>query len=84
MDTHPSGLIPLGAVDYTFSAIPERAPIPEALTNYSLDRKADLMVMVHRKRNFMERLFMGSYSREELFIIKTPLLILPQVTEEEQ
>lgn len=78
MDFHPSGSIPLGSINYTFSTIPEGKSVPQALTNYSLDREADLLVMVHRKRNLLERLFVGSYAREELFIIKTPLLLLPQ------
>jgi nucleotide-binding universal stress UspA family protein len=79
LDFHPGSSIPLGELNYTFSTIPEGKSIPEALTNYGLDREVDLMVMVHRKRGFIERVFTNSYAREELFLIKTPLLILPQV-----
>ena len=74
-----NSLLPLGSLDYTFKTVPEERSVPDTLTNYSVEHKADLMVMVHRKRKLLERVFVGSYSREELFIIKTPLLILPQV-----
>jgi nucleotide-binding universal stress UspA family protein len=72
-------LLPLGNLNYTFQMVPEERSVPDTLTNYSADHQADMMVMVHRKRKFLERLFVGSYTREELFIIQTPLLILPQV-----
>ncbi|HKK76214.1 MAG TPA: universal stress protein [Saprospiraceae bacterium] len=79
VDSSPLSSLPLGEINYSFSTIPEERSIPETLTNYSVDQDADIMVMVHRRRNFMERFFVGSFSREGLFIIKTPLLILPQL-----
>lgn len=51
--------------------------IPKTLSIYCLEHDADLLVMVHRKRPWLERLFKTSLTKEELFDIQTPLFILP-------
>lgn len=66
-------------LSYKFTILPEKDSIPATLTQYCIDSQTDLLAMVHRKRSFLERVFWGSYSREELYIFQIPLLILPQV-----
>lgn len=73
-----SRIVPWDGINYTLTAIHQGKSIPKTLTNYAVEKKADLMVMLHRKRGFFERLFKNSFSREELFVIQTPLLILPE------
>jgi nucleotide-binding universal stress UspA family protein len=61
--------------------IPQGSSIPQALTKFSIEQQADILVMIHRKRQWFERLFKTSITKEELFEIKTPLLILPMDAE---
>ena len=58
-------------------SIPTGESIPKALSQFSLEESGDLLVMIHRRRPWLERLFKSSLTKEELFDIKTPLLILP-------
>lgn len=57
--------------------IPQRNSVPQALSKFSLEQDADILVMIHRKRQWYQRLFQTSITKEGLFEIKTPLLILP-------
>lgn len=61
--------------------IPQGNSIPQALTQFCIDQQADILVMIHRKRLWYQRLFQTSVTKEELFEIKTPLLILPMDAE---
>lgn len=38
----------------------------------------DIMVMVKRKKNFLERFFIGSFTRNMTYMTKKPLLIVPE------
>lgn len=61
--------------------IPQGESIPQALAQFSLDQRADILVMIHRKRQWYQRLFNNSITKEGLFELKTPLLILPTDSE---
>jgi nucleotide-binding universal stress UspA family protein len=61
--------------------IPQGSSIPQALTKFSIEQQADILVMIHRKRLWYQRLFNNSVTKEGLFEIKTPLLILPMDAE---
>ncbi|MGH1437264.1 MAG: universal stress protein [Lewinella sp.] len=61
--------------------IPQGVSIPQTLTDFSVEQEADILVLIHRKRQWYERLFKTSVAKEELFKIKTPLLILPMDAE---
>lgn len=50
--------------------------VPQALTQFSLEQEADILVMVHRHRAWFSRLFYSSVTKAELFEIQLPLLIL--------
>lgn len=57
--------------------IPQGKSISHALTTFCLEQETDILVMIHRQRNWYQRLFNNSMTKEKLFEIKTPLLILP-------
>jgi nucleotide-binding universal stress UspA family protein len=61
--------------------IPQGSSIPQALAKFSIDQEADILVMIHRKRQWFQRLFNTSVTKEGLFEIKTPTLILPMDSE---
>lgn len=69
--------LPMEGISNQVLSIRLKESIPKTLTNYCLEQDADLLVMVHRKRPWLERLFKTSLTKEELFEIQTPLFILP-------
>lgn len=69
--------LPIDGISNQVLSIRMDGSIPKTLTKYCLEQEADLLVMVHRKRPWLERLFKTSLTKEELFEIKTPLFILP-------
>lgn len=69
--------LPLEGIPNEALSIPVQDSIPSTLTRYCRENNGDLLVMVHRRRHWLERLFKTSLTKEKLFDIKTPLLILP-------
>lgn len=63
-------------LDYRYRSLEMDDSVAETLTEYAEDIDADMLVMIHRKRNWLDRLFKKSHTKEELFEIETPLLIL--------
>lgn len=63
-------------LDYKYSSLEMDDSVAETLTEYAEDINADMLVMIHRKRNWLERLFKKSHTKEELYEIETPLLVL--------
>lgn len=64
-------------LDYEYKSLEYDDSVAETLTEYADDIDADMLVMIHRKRNWLERLFRRSHTKEELFELETPLLVLP-------
>lgn len=77
VDYDPFLNLPLSEGTFDFQTIHQEESIPEALTAFAVSSEADLLVMIHRRRNWFERLFNNSIAKSELFTIRTPLLILP-------
>jgi nucleotide-binding universal stress UspA family protein len=77
MDYNSYMNVPLSGLTYNFTTIPQGESIPAALTEFSVDIKADLLVMVHRHRSWFQRLLNNSLTKKGLFFIKLPLLLLP-------
>jgi nucleotide-binding universal stress UspA family protein len=69
--------VPIPDVSYNFTTIAQGHSIPEALTEFCADKKADVLIMIHRHRPWFKRLLNNSLAKEGLFLIKTPLLLLP-------
>ena len=63
-------------LDYRYKSLELDDTVAETLTEYADDIDADMLVMIHRKRNWLERLFKKSHTKQELFEIETPLLVL--------
>ncbi|MBT8230728.1 MAG: universal stress protein [Bacteroidia bacterium] len=63
-------------VNYEYKALEYENSVAETITEYCEYVKADMLIMIHRKKNWLERLFVRSITKSELFEIKTPLLIL--------
>ncbi len=51
--------------------------VSNVLNEFITEISADMLCMIHHKRNWLGRLFVRSTMKEELFVVKTPLLILP-------
>jgi nucleotide-binding universal stress UspA family protein len=64
-------------LDYEYKALEKDDTVVETLTEYSDDVNANILCMIHRKKNWFKRLLYRSMTKEELFEIETPLLILP-------
>ena len=77
LNYQPQFVPELGDIEFTATILSSQGSITKTLTHYSLDQQADILVLAHRKRGWFERIFINSLSREELFVIATPLLILP-------
>lgn len=69
--------LPLEGIPNEVLSIPLQESIPQTLTTYCEANQGDLLVMVHRRRHWLERLFRTSLTKEKLFNINTPLFILP-------
>ena len=70
-------VIPLEGIRNRALSIPQVDSIPKSLTNYCVENGGDLLVMIHQRRPWLERLFKTSLTKEELFEIQIPLFILP-------
>ncbi|MBT8234462.1 MAG: universal stress protein [Saprospiraceae bacterium] len=65
-------------INYETEIIPKTGSISELLNNYCDEVNADLLVMIHHKRNWLQELFSKSISKQELFDFEIPLFILPE------
>lgn len=48
----------------------------EAISQFSTDRAADLLILIHREKSFMDRLFKGSHTRKMAYQSTIPVLAL--------
>ncbi|RMF01164.1 MAG: universal stress protein [Bacteroidetes bacterium] len=78
IDYDPLLNLPLERTSYEFFTIDQGESIPASLTAFCQERGGDLLVMVHRRRAWFERLFNNSVVKSKLFQIEMPLLVLPE------
>ncbi len=76
-DLHPSS--PLHGIQYDYKSLKPDRSISRTLQKYCEENKADTLVMIHTKRNWLKKLFKKSTSRLGLFNIELPFLILPAI-----
>lgn len=76
-DLHPSS--PLHEIKYDYISIKPDHSITHTLQKYCEENKADALVMIHTKRNWLKKLVKKSTSRLGLFNIELPFLVLPAI-----
>jgi nucleotide-binding universal stress UspA family protein len=57
----------------------ESSSITETMERLDKKFPYDVMVMVRRKKSFLERFFIKSFTQNMAYITKKPLLIVPEV-----
>lgn len=70
--------VPLDHLPFKFSNVPQGKSIPLTLMDFTMEKGADLLVLLHEHRTWWERLFVNSLSRTELFDLRKPLMLLPE------
>jgi len=68
----------LDQITYDFRSVPAQGSVTKTLDIFCDEQEADLLSMVHRDRGWMINIFHKSTVKEELFHLKTPLLVLPE------
>ena len=63
-------------VNYEIDSIEKNGSISETLSQYAEEYNADILCMVHHKKNWFQELFSRSITKSELFDIDRPLLVL--------
>jgi len=53
--------------------------VEEGINAYVDDNSIDLVTVVHRHHNFIDRIFKGSWTRKMALHCNTPLLVLPEI-----
>ncbi|MDG2450374.1 MAG: universal stress protein [Saprospiraceae bacterium] len=64
-------------LNYGYKALEKDESVVETLTEYCDNENADVLCMIHKKKNWFKRLVHRSMTKEELFELETPLLVLP-------
>jgi len=62
---------------YEYMPVEQEGSINATLNNFCKEVEADMLCMVHYKRNWLEKFWHKSITKEELYSIETPLLIIP-------
>lgn len=60
-----------------FHSIEVENNIPSTMANFVSNNDISILVMIHQKKNWLQRLFYNSITKAELFEINFPLLVLP-------
>ena len=64
--------------NHKLDIVPLTESITEALNTYCSKTQADILVMIHHKRNWFQELFQMSTTKKELFDLHMPLIVLPE------
>lgn len=70
--------VPLDHLPFKFTNVPQGKSIPLTLMDFTMQKGADLLVLLHEHRTWWERLFVNSLSKTELFDLRKPLMLLPE------
>jgi len=63
-------------INYEIDSVEKDGSISETLSKYAEEHKANILCMIHHKKNWFQELFSRSITKSELFDIDRPLLIL--------
>ena len=69
-------------LDYEHHGIECNEIVAEALTKFIQEVNAEILCMIHHQHNWLGRLFNHSYTKDILFDLKIPFLIIPDVAVE--
>lgn len=72
----PAMDIYLDNINYQYRSLDNTTSVSNTISEYCHYIGADLVCMIHRKKNWLERLFALSMTKKELFHINTPFLVL--------
>ncbi len=64
-------------LQFKFEEVKSTGVISADLHNYCHRKEADLLVLIHRRQRWWQRIFTKSISKERLFKLDIPLLVLP-------
>ncbi len=69
-DTYLKGL------NYQFQALPKEMSVIDTINGYCRKVEADILCMIHRKQSFFATLFKKSHTKQKLFDLRIPLLVI--------
>ncbi len=77
MEYDPAVDVMLHGFEYDYNALDlHEKGIEHTIHEFADSVKADMLVFIHHKRSWWERIFKSSHTKEELYSIKTPLLVI--------
>ncbi len=68
----------LQGVDFKHTSISCMNGVAKCLSDYCFERKANILCLIHKRQNWLERMFQSSVTKRELFDLHLPLLVFPQ------
>ena len=66
----------LSDFEYDYTVLEPQGSVAETIHNFSVKVNADILVLIHNRRNWWEKLFKVSLTKEELFKISMPMLVI--------
>ena len=63
-------------LNYELVSIPKSGTISQTLSQYAEENEADILVMIHHRKNWFQEMFNRSITKMELFELDKPLLVL--------
>jgi len=76
-DAHREVDLYLGEIETTFHEVPLSKNINESINEFIEKDRCDLLVMIRRKKSFLQSIFRRSITKTQAYDSKTPLLVLP-------
>ena len=70
--------VDLGPLQTQYKTIDLDDSIGESLMDYCEDENADLLIMIHEQRNWLQKLFRKNLSKKGLFELDLPFLVLQE------
>ncbi len=64
-------------LEYDFETIEKKGSINASINHYCSQVHADLVCMIHQQRSWFQQMFHHSITKDELFIIELPFLVIP-------
>lgn len=63
-------------INYEIESVDKDGSISETLSKYAQSKDADILCMIHHRKNWFQELFSRSITKSELFEVDRPLLVL--------
>ena len=70
--------VDLGPIKTYYKTIEFDDSIGESLMDYCEDENADILIMIHEQRNWLQKLFRKNLSKKGLFELDLPFLVLQE------